>query len=221
MRICAVVLTVVALTAACTTACTTGAPAPQPSPTTTSSPAPPSLAELDQRARTALAPPGAFDALQGHVEKSFPANDGDPGAEREVVTALCGRELLVDSGTSVARSRVWEGGVRVFERVHAMSDLPAAVLMRTVRAGSRNCVLYSPAGTVFADEPVANPQGVDESYAHCEMHDEPGVTPWACHAVLARGTLIATVVSFGNTREAASAQLSATVPIFAESLAKA
>jgi len=65
-----------------------------------------------------------------------------------------------------------------------MSDLLATVLMRTVRAGSRDCVLNSPAGTVS-------------------------------------GTLIATVVSFGNSREAASAQLSATVPIFAESLAKA
>ena len=212
-RISAVVMAV-ALTAACS-----AAPVTPPAPSTTSSTV--SVPDLDRRAKAAMAPPDALAAFGGRMEKDFPANADDPGTEGEVVTATCGRELRVDSGKSVARSRVWEGGVSVFERVHAMSDLSAAVLLLPVRRGARDCVLGSPAGTVFADEPIATPPGVDESFAHCESHDEPGVTPWSCHAVLGRGTLIATIVSFGETRESASAQLATVVPILAAPFAQA
>lgn len=74
-----------------------------------------------------------------------------------------------------------------------MSDLSAAVLLLPVRRGARDCALGSPAGTA----------------------------PWSCHTVLGRGALIATVVSFGETRESASAQPATAVPILAAPFAKA
>ncbi|MFI6096100.1 hypothetical protein ACIA8G_11130 [Lentzea sp. NPDC051213] len=208
-----------------TASCTGAQPAAAPPPTTSST-APPSPADLDLRAKKALAPAGAFDALGGRVERNYPGDDSEPGYEQEIVRTACGsHDLRVDSGTSVSRSRAWAGGVDLFERVHAMSDLPAAVLLTTVQRWSRLCTSYSPGGvsplrTVVPDVSLVRPEGVDESYAYCEANNDPALVPWSCHAVLARGTLLATVTASGRSQDAALAQLTSVVPIFAESLAK-
>jgi hypothetical protein len=84
---CAAVLAVVALTAGCA-----GEPAAAPpasTATTTTTTVPPSPAELNERAKAAIAPPGAFDSLGGAVKVSNPANDGDAGLEGEAVTTVC------------------------------------------------------------------------------------------------------------------------------------
>ncbi|SDI92114.1 hypothetical protein SAMN04488074_10141 [Lentzea albidocapillata subsp. violacea] len=206
-------------------ACTGGGPVA--SPATTSSTAPPSPAELDERVKKALAPPGAFDVFGGRVALTSPANDSDPGHEQSNVSAACGGSpLRVDSGISVSRSRAWTGGVNLAESVHAMSDLPGSVLLTTVQRRSRLCTTYYPYGrtahTVVPDVPHVKPHGIDESYVFCERVDHPEMPLWQCYAYLARGTLLAVILEVGNrTKEAALLRLTSAVPIFAESLVKA
>jgi hypothetical protein len=213
-------MAVLALTAGCGAAPVTP---PAPSTTTTSSVVPPSPAQLDARAKSAMAPPGAFDALGGKVAESTPANDSDPGAEREPVALLCrgNSTLFVDSGTSVARSRIWAGGASLFQRVHATSDLPATVLVRGVRNSGDGCALSFGADKVVGNVPIAKPEGVEDSYAYCEANKNPEMVPWSCQLVMARGTLITLVVASGQSQQAAVAQLASVVPTFAETFVKA
>lgn len=219
-RFCAAVMAVVALTTACTSETPAAAP---PSTTTTTTPVPPSPTELDQRAKAAIAPPGAFDALGGRVAQSTPANDTDRGAEREIVTTICRADspLRVDSGTSVARSRAWTGGVNLFQRVHATSELPASVLLTSVRRQADLCLPGSSADQVAPNLPLAKPDGVDDLYGYCVANIDPELIPWSCHAVLARGTLITVVVASARTQSAAAAQLNSVLPIFTEPFVKA
>lgn len=214
-RICAAVMAVAALTTACG-----GEPGAAP-PTTTTTTVPPTPAELDQRAKAAIAPPGAFDALGGKFKQSTPANDSDLGAEGEIVTSVCnGTPIRVD-GASVARTRVWAGQLDLFQRVHAMSDRPAATLVEVVRDRVTSCAQYRPADQTKVTIPLTKPQGVDDFYAYCETNRDPDLVDWSCHAVMGRGTLITLVVAFGLTHAAAEAQLTSVVPTFAETFAKA
>jgi hypothetical protein len=217
-RICAAVIAVAALTTACS-----GEPAAAPpaTTTTTTTTAPPTPAELDQRAKAAIAPPGAFDALGGKFKQSTPANDSDPGAEGEVVASVCNNSTVRVDGVSVARTRVWTGQVDLFQRVHAMSDRPAATLVESVQARAKLCIGSRPADQIKLSIPLTKPQGVDDFYAYCIKNQDPNLVDWSCHAVMGRGTLITLVVAFGLTQAAAEAQLTSVVPIFAETFAKA
>ncbi|HEX8870543.1 MAG TPA: hypothetical protein VF821_33060 [Lentzea sp.] len=205
--------------------CGTGESATQPAPatTTTSSAAPRTPAELDVRVKAAMAPPGAFDSLGGKLAESTPANDGDPGVEHEVVTTVCGNKnpLRVEGGTSVARTRIWAGGVSLFERVHAMSEVSADLLVRQAQNEVNSCKPYREATEITANMPIAKPEGVEDFYAHCEANKDPGTVPWSCHAVMGRGKLIAHVVASGQSQQAAAAQLTSAVPIFAAPFVKA
>ncbi|RDI26485.1 hypothetical protein DFR72_107126 [Lentzea flaviverrucosa] len=214
MRICAAIAAVVALTTACG-----GEPvAAPPATTTTTTVVPPAPAELDQRAKAAIAPPGAFDALGGQVKQSTPATDDEPGADGEVVTTLCETSEMSVDGTSVARARVWTGRVNLFQRVHAMSDRTAAALVGAVQTRLAGCAKNRGAAETKA---VAKPEGVDDFYAHCEANPDPELVPWSCHALMGRGTLITVVVASGQTKAAAEAQLTSVAPIFAQSFVKA
>lgn len=216
-RICAAITVIAALTAACG-----GEPAAAPPvTTTTTTTVPPTPAELDQRAKAAIAPPGAFDALGGKFKQSTPANDSDPGAEGEMVASVCGDTPIHVDGVSVARTRVWAGQLDLFQRVHAMSDRPAATLVESVRARAKLCIGSRPADQIKVTIPLTKPQGVDDFYAYCITNKDPGLVDWSCHAVMGRGTLITLVVAFGLTHAAAEAQLTSVVPIFAETFAKA
>lgn len=205
MRICVAVA--VALASACT--------GTDPSPTTVVPTV--SVAELDGRAKVALAPPGAFDAVGGRVQLNDPASDSDPGHEGDDAGDVCGKPLLVASGVSVWRRRLWTGEVSLTQTVHVTSSVPATSLLSTARQWARDCS----AGTVDPDVTLARPQGVDEAFAYCEMHHDFQVLPWSCHAVFARGNLFVNVVAFGAGRDTAAAQLDAVVPTFAEFLVKA
>jgi hypothetical protein len=214
MRICAAVAVVVALTTACG-----GEPvAAPPATTTTTTAVAPTPAELDQRAKAAIAPPGAFDALGGQFRQSTPAGDNEPGADGEIVTTLCGTSEMRVDGTSVARTRVWTGRVNLFQRVHAMSDRTAATLVTAVERRLSSCAKNRSAEQTGA---VTKPEGVDDFYAHCEANPDPELVPWSCHAMMGRGTLITVVVASGQTKAAAETQLTSVVPIFAESFVKA
>jgi hypothetical protein len=217
-RICAAVMVVAALTTACG-----GEPASAPpaTTTTTTTTVPPTPAELDQRAKAAIAPPGAFDALGGKFKQSTPATDSDPGAEGEMVTSVCNNDPIRVDGVSVARTRVWAGQLDLFQRVHAMSDRPAATLVEVVRTRVKSCAGYRPADQTKVTLPLTKPQGVDDFYAYCETNQDPDLVDWSCHAVMGRGTLITLVVAFGLTQAAAEAQLTSVAPIFAETFAKA
>lgn len=216
-RICAAVMVVVALTTACG-----GEPAAAPpTTTTTTTTVPPTPAELDQRAKAAIAPPGAFDALSGKFKQSTPANDLDPGAEGEPVAFVCNDTPIRVDGVSVARTRVWTGRLALFQRVHAMSDRPAATLVESVRARVKLCAGSRPADQIKVTIPLTKPQGVDDFYAYCETNQDPDLVDWSCHAVMGRGTLVTLVVASGLTQTAAEAQLTSVVPIFAETFAKA
>ncbi|WP_330274638.1 hypothetical protein OG205_02785 [Lentzea sp. NBC_00516] len=217
MRICAAVAAAVALTTACG-----GEPvAAPPATTTTTTVAPPTPAELDQRAKAAIAPPGAFDAMGGKLKESVPANDSGPGAEGEIVTVVCsGSELRADD-VSVSRTRIWAGQVSLFQRVHAMSERPAAGLLEAVRTRAGSCSRSRLADQMKVDIPIPAPQGVDGVYGVCEANRDPELVPWSCQAVMGRGTLISVVVASGQTQAAAEAQLSSVVPIFAETFVKA
>jgi hypothetical protein len=207
--------------AALTTACG-GEPAAAPTATTTTTTTvPPTPAELDQRAKAAIAPPGAFDALGGEFKQSKPANDSDPGAEGEMVTSVCNDTPVRVDGMSVARTRVWAGQLDLFQRVHAMSDRPATTLVELVRARVKLCAESRPTDQIKATIPLTKPQGIDDFYAYCETNQDPDLVDWSCHAVMGRGTLITLVVAFGLTQSAAEAQLTSAVPIFAETFAKA
>ncbi|MET9231624.1 hypothetical protein [Lentzea sp. NPDC003310] len=214
-RICAAVLTVVVLTAGCT-----GTPdaAPPSATTTTTTTAPPTPAELNERAKAAIAPADAFAALGGQVKGSAPTTDGEIGADREIVALLCGTEEMLVDGTSVARSRVWTGGVSLFQRVHAMSDRTAAALVGAVRTRLSRCAKSRGAEEATS---VAKPQGVDDFFAHCETNPDAGFVPWSCSALIGRGTLISVVTASGQSKESAQAQLTSVLPIFAQTFAKA
>lgn len=221
-RICAAVMAAVALVAGCSS----GAATTQSAPTTTttiSSVVPPTPAELDVRVKAAMAPPGAFDALGGKLAESTPANDSDAGVEHEVVAMQCrgSSELRVDSGTSVARTRIWAGGVSLFERVHATSELPASVLMTSLKQRADGCVLSFGADQAVANIPIAKPEGVDDLYTYCEANKDPEMVPWSCQAYLTRGNLIAFVVASGQSQASAAAQLTSAVPIFTAPFVKA
>ncbi|MET9632443.1 hypothetical protein ABZX92_33795 [Lentzea sp. NPDC006480] len=181
----------------------------------------PTPAELDQRAKAAIASPGAFDALGGKFKQSTPANDSDPGVENEMVTSVCEDSPIRVDGVSVARTRVWTGQLDLFQRVHAMSDRPAAALVESVRARVKLCIGSRPADQIKVTIPLTKPQGVDDFYAYCITNRDPNLVDWSCHAVMGRGTLITLVVAFGLTQAAAEAQLTSVVPIFAETFAKA
>ncbi|SDG84866.1 hypothetical protein SAMN05216553_11279 [Lentzea fradiae] len=212
-RICAAVAVVAVLTTACG-----GEPvAAPPAATTTTTTVPSTPAELDQRAKAAIAPPGAFDALGGQLSQSTPASDNEPGADGEIVTTLCGSSEMRVDGTSVARTRVWTGQVSLFQRVHAMSDRTAATLVGAVQTRLNSCAK----DRVEQAKAVAKPDGVDDFFAHCEANRDPELVPWSCHAMMGRGTLITVVVASGQTKVAAEAQLSSVLPIFAESFVKA
>jgi hypothetical protein len=187
----------------------------------TTTAAPPTTAELDVRAKAAIAPPGAFDALGGVFKESTPANDSEPGEEGQVVSTVCKSNPIFVDGVSVARTRIWTGRLDLFQRVHAAVDRPAATLVESVRARVKLCSGGRAADQVKLSLPLAKPQGVDEFYAHCEANKDPGVVPWSCHAVMGRGTLITVVVASGLTQAAAEAQLTSVTPIFAETFAKA
>ncbi|MDX8029012.1 hypothetical protein SK803_02265 [Lentzea sp. BCCO 10_0856] len=210
MRIRAAVMAAVALIAGCATAAPVTPTAP---PATTSSVVPPTPAELDQRAKVALAPPGAFDALGGKADDTAALDDLPVVVEGQAIGEVCGTLPRVDKGTSAARSRSWSGGVNLFERVHVTSELPASALVSTVRQQARACASD-------AEVALTRPEGVDESFAYCEPND-PGAIPWSCQVALARGNVFALVAVNGQTEEAASAQLTSVLPIFAESLVKA
>jgi hypothetical protein len=207
--------------AALTTACGSEPAAAPVATTTTTTTAPPTPAELDQRAKAAIAPPGAFDALGGKFKQSTPANDSDPGAEGEVVASVCNNSSILVDGVSVARTRVWTGQVDLFQRVHAMSDRPAATLVESVQARAKLCGGSRPADQIKLTIPLTKPQGVDAFYAYCMTNQDPNLVDWSCHAVMGRGTLITVVVAFGLTQAAAEAQLTSVVPTFAETFAKA
>lgn len=217
-RICAVVVVVAALSTACGSE---PAAAPPATTTTTTTTVPSTPAELDQRVKAAIAPPGAFDALGGKFKQSTPANDNDPGAEGELVTSVCNNSRIFVDGVSVARTRVWAGQLDLFQRVHAMSDRPAATLLESVRARVKLCAGPGPSDQIKTTIPLTKPQGVDDFYAYCEMNRDPNLVDWSCHAVMGRGTLITLVVAFGLTQAAAEAQLTSVAPIFAETFAKA
>lgn len=209
-------MVVVALTTACG-----GEPAAAPTTTTTTTTVLPTPAELDQRAKMAIAPPGAFDALGGKFKKSTPANDSDPGAEGEMVTSVCNGNPMYVDGASVARTRGWAGRLDLFQRVHAMSDRSAATLVEVLRKWVTSCAQYRSADQLKVTIPLTKPQGVDDFYGYCETNEDPDLVDWSCHAVMGRGTLITLVVAFGLTQAAAEAQLTSVVPIFAETFAKA
>lgn len=207
--------------AALTTACGGEPVAAPPATTTTTTTVPPTPAELDQRAKAAIASPGAFDALGGKFKQSTPANDSDPGAEGEMVASVCnGTPIRVD-GVSVARTRVWTGQLDLFQRVHATSDRPAATLVNVVQDRVTSCAQYRPADQIKVTIPLTKPQGVDDFYAYCITNRDPNLVDWSCQAVMGRGTLITLVVAFGRTQAAAEAQLTSVAPIFAETFAKA
>ncbi|ANZ34836.1 hypothetical protein BBK82_00830 [Lentzea guizhouensis] len=208
--------------AALTTACG-GEPvaAPPSTTTTTTTTAPPTTAELDARAKAAIAPPGAFDALGGVVAESVPANDSDPGEEGQAVAIVCGSGPILVDGMSVARTRIWTGRLSLFQRVHAAADRPAATLVESVRARAKLCSGSNADRQAGLSLPLAKPQGADEFYAFCMANLDPDLVPWSCQAVMGRGTLITVVVASGSTRAAAEAQLTAVTPVFAETFAKA
>lgn len=215
MRICAAVLAVVALTAGCS-----GEPvaAPAPSTTTTTTTAPPTPEQLNARAKAAMASPEAFTATGGKVKTNVPATDAEVGADGQVVSVICGgRKIMVD-GTSVTRSRLWTGKTTVFQEVHAMADRTAATLVKTVETGLTACTT---ARSVEQLTTLAKPEGVDDFYAYCEATLDPTVSPFACYALLGRGTLISQVIMFGQTKEAAGAELASVLPTFVPSFAKA
>lgn len=215
-RFCAAVMAVAALTTACG-----GEPtAAPPVTTTTTTTVPPTPAELDQRAKTAIAPPGAFDALGGKFKQSTPANDSDPGAEGEMVASVCNSDAIRVDGVSVARTRVWAEQLDLFQRVHAMSDRPAATLVESVQARVKSCAA-SRADQFKVAIPLTKPQRVDDFYAYCKTNQDPNLVDWSCHAVMGRGTLITLVVAFGVTQATAEAQLTSVAPVFAETFAKA
>ncbi|MEU7476573.1 hypothetical protein AB0A63_11365 [Lentzea sp. NPDC042327] len=217
-RICAAVVAIAALA---TTACGGEPAAAPPVTTTTTTTAPPTAAELDLRAKAAIAPPGAFDAQGGKVGSSTPATDTDPGLEGEPVTFVCKTSELFADGMSVSRTRTWDGRVDLFQRVHATADRPAATLVERVRTWAQQCTQYRGADKIKLELPLTKPQGVDDFYAYCETTEDPALIDWSCHAVMGRGTLITVVVAFGPTQAAAEAQLTSAVPIFAETFAKA
>jgi hypothetical protein len=197
-RICAAVLALAALTAGCA-----GEPAaaPAPSTTTTTTTAPPTTAELNERAKAAIAAPDAFAAADG-----------------QVVSVICGgRKIMVD-GTSVTRSRLWTGKTTVFQEVHAMADRTAATLVKTVETGLTACTTARSVEQLTA---LAKPEGVDDFYAYCEATLDPTVSPFACYALMGRGTLISQVIMFGQSKEAAGAELASVLPIFVPSFVKA
>lgn len=208
-RICAAVVAVVALTAGCA-----GEPAaaPPPSTTTTTTTAAPTPAELNERAKAAIAPADAVAG--GEMKTNEPATEGEIGADGQAVTMICGsREIFVD-GTSVSRTRVWSGA---FQRVHAMADRTAITLIKSVETGLVSCT------TAHSVEqfPLPKPDGVDDFYAYCEATLKPDLLPFSCHALMGRGTLISEVVTFGSTKAVAGVGLTAVVPAFARSFAKA
>ncbi len=102
----------------------------------------------------------------------------------------------------------------------ACAGEPAATLVESVRARVKPCSGGRAADQVELGLPLAEPQGVDEFYAHREANQDPGVVPWSCHAVVGRGTLITVVVASSLTL-AAGAHLTSVTPIFAETFAKA
>lgn len=209
MRICAAVVVVAALTSACANA----APAPSPPPTTAG---PHTLAELDRRAKAALALPESFVSLAGEMDQSAAELDDLPMAvEGQAIGEVCGALLRVGKGTSAARKRTWSGGIHLFERVHVTSEMPAAELVSNVRQRVREC--GRPAGEVLGDVALSKPAGVDESYAYCEAND-PGVIGWSCQAALGQGNVFAFVTVGGMTVETATAQLTKVTPIFAMNL---
>lgn len=184
---------------------------------------PPSLAELDQRAKAALAPREAFDALGGRFERDTPAADSDQGEEGETVANVCNstKPLFVDRGTSIARSRGWVGGVPLYERVHAMSVLDGEVLVGEVRRQADRCTQQLPLGFLLANLPIVKPEGVADLYAYCQKSYEPDSPWWSCHAFLARDQLLAEVVVSSDHQDLAVSQLTSVVPIAAGPLVKA
>jgi hypothetical protein len=174
----------------------------------------PTLTELDQRAKAALAAPDAFGGLGGKKDEGTSDLDDLPIAvEGQAIGQVCGALPRVDEGTSAARTRSWPGGVNVFERVHVTSALPAKTLVATVRQHAQRCAQG-------AELALTRPDGVDESFAYCEQN-EPGAIPWSCQVALARGSAFALVAVNGESREAASAQLTSVLPIVAEPFVKA
>ena len=215
-RLCAAVVAVVALTAGCA-----GEPAAAPPPsttTTTTTTPPPAPAELNERAKAAIAPPGAFASIGGEVQDSMPASDTEIGGDGEIVITVCGGSGLRVDGTSVARTRTWAGRVNLFQRVHAMSERTAATLVASMPRSISGCAAARGAAQLTT---LAKPAGVDDFFAHCEANVEPGLVPWSCLVLMGRGTLITLVVASDRTRAAAEAQLTAVLPIFAEPFAKA
>ncbi|WP_434443027.1 hypothetical protein [Lentzea sp. E54] len=194
------------------------AAAPPPSTTIPMTTALPTPAELNERAKAAIAPPDAFAAVGGQVKTNVPATDGEIGADGQVVAMICGgREIHVD-GTSVARSRLWTGRTTVFQQVHAMADRMAAVLVQGVETGLASCTHTRSVEQLTA---LAKPEGVDDFYAYCEATLDPDVSPYACYAFMGRGTLISEVIMFGQTKEAAGAELASVLPVFVPSFVKA
>ncbi|MGI5507269.1 hypothetical protein [Lentzea sp. CA-135723] len=213
-RICAAVVAVVALTAGCA-----GEPAAAPpAATTTTTTAAPTPAELNERAKAAIAPPDAFAAVGGQVKTNTPATDAEIGAEGQAVAMICGGREIHADGASVARSRLWTGRTTVFQQVHAMADRPAAVLVKGVETGLAAC-----AGTRSVEQltTLAKPEGVDDFYAYCEATLDQTVAPFACYAYLGRGTLISEVIMFGRTKAEAGAELASVLPAFVPSFTKA
>lgn len=215
VRGCAAVVAVTALTS-----CASPAPVtPVPPPATTSSKPAPSLAEVDQRAKAALAPPGAFDARGGKVDDAAAALDLPFPLEGQAVGEVCGAlPRITGKGTSAARSRSWGGTLSLFERVHVTSELPASAVVSTVRQHVRDC--GRPAGTVVPDVALTKPDGLDEAYAFCEAN-EPGAIPWTCQVALARGNVFAFVTVNEQSKEAGAKLLAELVPVFARAVVEA
>ncbi|MFD4669006.1 hypothetical protein ACFWNN_04675 [Lentzea sp. NPDC058450] len=214
-RICAAVVAFVALTAGCTAEPAAAPQTSTPSTTTTAAPTP---AELNERAKAAIAPPDAFAARGGQVKTNTPATDAEIGDPSQAVALYCGGSQIHADGVSVARSRLWTGRTTVFQQVHAMADRPAAVLVKRLETGLAAC-----ASTRSVEQltTIAKPEGVDDFYAYCEATLDQTVAPFACYAYLGRGTLISEVIMFGQTKAEAGAELASVLPAFVPSFAKA
>ncbi|MCX2951657.1 hypothetical protein [Lentzea sp. NEAU-D7] len=191
---------------------------PPPTTTTTTTTAPPTPAELNERAKAAIAAPDTFAAAGGQVKTNVPATDAEVGADGQAVAMICGGREIHADGSSVMRSRLWTGRTTVFQQVHAMADRPAAVLVKSVETGLAACTSTRGVEQLAT---LAKPAGVDDFYAYCEATLDPSVSPFVCHAFMGRGTLISEVVMFGQTKEAAGTELASVLPAFVPAFVKA
>ncbi len=95
--------------------------------------------------------------------------------------------------------------------------------MAQLRDKARSCKTYvaqigKSERTVIADVAFTAPSGVDSAYAFCQQANDIQQGLWGCEAALAHAELVAMVLSFGDSQEAALGQLRIVVPAFAEAL---